>query len=184
MTDAGKQILLNDDRRSVHVAHGRMRRSIMVQTDPTDARAGNGRRLGEETKFNSSASDGVGGGYCAASVGWLPCCWRMAFTACWAWANCPLPVRLSSFGCIGTRATIGTRRTATPAVGDERLRLVFFPLYPLLMLRFLPLTGGNLFARERRFRWSARRQRRYCSLAILAQMYRRAGRTAGGCLFR
>lgn len=31
------------------------------------------------------------------------------------------------------------------AVGDERLRLVFFPLYPLLMRLLAPLTGGSVF---------------------------------------
>ena len=31
-------------------------------------------------------------------------------------------------------------------VGDERLRLVFFPLYPLLMRLLAPLTGGSAFA--------------------------------------
>lgn len=31
------------------------------------------------------------------------------------------------------------------AVGDERLRLVFFPLYPLLMRILSPVTGGNVF---------------------------------------
>jgi len=30
------------------------------------------------------------------------------------------------------------------AVGDARLRLVFFPLYPLLIRIFAPLTGGNM----------------------------------------
>lgn len=69
------------------------------------------------------------------------------FTACWAWANCPLPVRLSSSGCIGTRSHyIGIAQDGYTAVGDERLRLVFFPLYPLLMRLVSPLTGGNLFA--------------------------------------
>lgn len=31
------------------------------------------------------------------------------------------------------------------ATGDERLRLVFFPLYPLLMRLLAPLTGGDLY---------------------------------------
>ena len=31
------------------------------------------------------------------------------------------------------------------SVGDERLRLVFFPLYPLLMRLFAPLAGGDVF---------------------------------------
>ena len=31
------------------------------------------------------------------------------------------------------------------ATGDERLRLVFFPLYPLLMRLTAPLTGGNVY---------------------------------------
>jgi len=31
------------------------------------------------------------------------------------------------------------------SVGDERLRLVFFPLYPLLIRLVSPLTGGNFF---------------------------------------
>ena len=43
-----------------------------------------------------------------------------------------------------TRHYIGIAAEGYTAVGDERLRLVFFPLYPLLMRLFSPLTGGNL----------------------------------------
>lgn len=45
-----------------------------------------------------------------------------------------------------TRHYIGIAQDGYTAVGDERLRLVFFPLYPLLMRLVSPLTGGNLFA--------------------------------------
>lgn len=45
-----------------------------------------------------------------------------------------------------TRHYIGIAQEGYTAVGDERLRLVFFPLYPLLMRLLSPLTGGNLFA--------------------------------------
>lgn len=43
------------------------------------------------------------------------------------------------------RHYLGIAESGYTAVGDERLRLVFFPLYPLLMRLFSPLTGGNLF---------------------------------------
>ncbi|MBQ2947363.1 MAG: hypothetical protein IJD94_00140 [Clostridia bacterium] len=41
---------------------------------------------------------------------------------------------------------IGIARDGYTAVGDERLRLVFFPLYPWLMRLLAPATGGSLFA--------------------------------------
>lgn len=44
-----------------------------------------------------------------------------------------------------TRHYIGIAQEGYTAVGDERLRLVFFPLYPLLMRLFSPLTGGDVF---------------------------------------
>lgn len=40
---------------------------------------------------------------------------------------------------------IGIAAEGYTSVGDERLRLVFFPLYPLLMRLVSPLTGGDLF---------------------------------------
>ncbi|MGN0775732.1 MAG: mannosyltransferase family protein [Candidatus Ventricola sp.] len=43
-----------------------------------------------------------------------------------------------------TRHYLGIAAEGYTAVGDERLRLVFFPLYPLLMRLLSPLTGGNL----------------------------------------
>lgn len=45
-----------------------------------------------------------------------------------------------------TRHYLGIAAEGYTAVGDERLRLVFFPLYPLLMRILSPMTGGNLFA--------------------------------------
>lgn len=45
-----------------------------------------------------------------------------------------------------TRHYTGIALEGYTAVGDERLRLVFFPLYPLLMRLLSPLTGGNVFA--------------------------------------
>ena len=44
-----------------------------------------------------------------------------------------------------TRHYIGIAEEWYTSVGDERLRLVFFPLYPLLMRWISPLTGGNVF---------------------------------------
>ena len=44
-----------------------------------------------------------------------------------------------------TRHYIGIARNGYTAVGDDRLRLVFFPLYPMLMRLFSPLTGGSVF---------------------------------------
>ena len=44
-----------------------------------------------------------------------------------------------------TRHYIGIAQDWYTNVGDERLRLVFFPLYPLLMRMIAPLLGGNLF---------------------------------------
>ncbi|MDO5378794.1 MAG: mannosyltransferase family protein, partial [Clostridia bacterium] len=40
---------------------------------------------------------------------------------------------------------IGIAAEGYTSVGNERLRLVFFPLYPLLMRLVSPLTGGDLF---------------------------------------
>ena len=45
-----------------------------------------------------------------------------------------------------TRHYIGIAEDWYTDVGDERLRLVFFPLYPLLMRLLAPLTGGDVFA--------------------------------------
>lgn len=44
-----------------------------------------------------------------------------------------------------TRHYIGIAQDGYVAVGDERLRLVFFPLYPALMRLTAPLAGGNVF---------------------------------------
>ena len=44
-----------------------------------------------------------------------------------------------------TRHYIGIAESGYTAVGDERLRLVFFPLYPLLMRTLSVLTGGDVF---------------------------------------
>ena len=44
-----------------------------------------------------------------------------------------------------TRHYMGIAESGYTAVGDERLRLVFFPLYPLLMRAASLLTGGNVF---------------------------------------
>ena len=44
------------------------------------------------------------------------------------------------------RHYLGIAAQGYTAVGDERLRLVFFPLYPMLIRLLAPLTGGNLFA--------------------------------------
>jgi len=44
-----------------------------------------------------------------------------------------------------TRHYIGIAQEWYTNVGDERLRLVFFPLYPLLMRLVSPLTGGDVF---------------------------------------
>ena len=44
-----------------------------------------------------------------------------------------------------TRHYIGIAQDGYTVVGDERLRLVFFPLYPLLMRVFSVFTGGNVF---------------------------------------
>ena len=41
---------------------------------------------------------------------------------------------------------IGIAQEGYTAVGDNRLRLVFFPLYPMLMRLLAPLTGGSAFA--------------------------------------
>lgn len=40
---------------------------------------------------------------------------------------------------------VNIARDGYVATGDERLRLVFFPLYPLLMRMVAPLTGGDVF---------------------------------------
>ena len=44
-----------------------------------------------------------------------------------------------------TRHYVGIAREGYTDVGDDRLRLVFFPLYPLLMRLFAPLAGGSVF---------------------------------------
>lgn len=44
-----------------------------------------------------------------------------------------------------TRHYVGIAQEGYTSVGDERLRLVFFPLYPLMMRLFSPLTGGDVF---------------------------------------
>ncbi len=43
------------------------------------------------------------------------------------------------------RHYLGIAREGYTAVGDERLRLVFFPLYPLLTRAAMPLTDGSAF---------------------------------------
>ena len=44
-----------------------------------------------------------------------------------------------------TRHYLGIAQDGYVATGDERLRLVFFPLYPLLMRLLSPITGGDVF---------------------------------------
>ena len=44
-----------------------------------------------------------------------------------------------------TRHYIGIAESGYTAAGDDRLRLVFFPLYPVLMRVFSALTGGDVF---------------------------------------
>ena len=44
-----------------------------------------------------------------------------------------------------TRHYLNIAQNGYTAVGDERLQLVFFPLYPLLMRAFSVLTGGDVF---------------------------------------
>lgn len=44
-----------------------------------------------------------------------------------------------------TQHYVGIAQDGYVAAGDERLRLVFFPLYPVLMRLFAPLAGGNVF---------------------------------------
>ena len=44
-----------------------------------------------------------------------------------------------------TRHYMNIAENGYTAVGDERLQLVFFPLYPLLMRAFSVLTGGDVF---------------------------------------
>ncbi len=44
-----------------------------------------------------------------------------------------------------TRHYVGIAQEGYTSVGDERLRLVFFPFYPLLMRLLAPLTGGSVF---------------------------------------
>ncbi|MBR2942457.1 MAG: hypothetical protein IKB82_03570, partial [Clostridia bacterium] len=45
-----------------------------------------------------------------------------------------------------TRHYVNIAQNGYTAVGDERLQLVFFPLYPLLMRAFSLLTGGDVFS--------------------------------------
>lgn len=45
-----------------------------------------------------------------------------------------------------TRHYVGIAREGYTAMGDERLRLVFFPLYPVLMRALSLASGGSLFA--------------------------------------
>jgi len=45
-----------------------------------------------------------------------------------------------------TRHYVGIAQEGYTAVGDERLRLVFFPLYPALMRAASLMTGGSVFA--------------------------------------
>ena len=45
-----------------------------------------------------------------------------------------------------TRHYVGIARDGYTAMGDERLRLVFFPLYPVLMRALSLAAGGSLFA--------------------------------------
>lgn len=44
-----------------------------------------------------------------------------------------------------TQHYVGIAREGYTSVGNERLRLVFFPLYPLMMRLLSPLTGGDVF---------------------------------------
>ncbi|MBR3794699.1 MAG: hypothetical protein IKK34_01545 [Clostridia bacterium] len=44
-----------------------------------------------------------------------------------------------------TQHYVGIAQDGYVAMGDERLRLVFFPLYPALMRLLAPLMGGNVF---------------------------------------
>ena len=72
-----------------------------------------------------------------------------------------------------TRHYIGIAQDGYTAVGDERLRLVFFPLYPLLMRLVSLLTGGNLFCAGVLVSLA-------CSAAAAAMVYELSYRHFGG----
>ena len=71
-----------------------------------------------------------------------------------------------------TRHYIGIAQEGYTSVGDERLRLVFFPLYPLLMRLLSPLTGGSVFL-------SGMLISRLCAMGCAALLYELAFRTYG-----
>ena len=71
-----------------------------------------------------------------------------------------------------TRHYIGIAQEGYTAVGDERLRLVFFPLYPLLMRVLSPLTDGSVFL-------SGMLISRVCAMGCAALLYELAYRTYG-----
>lgn len=71
-----------------------------------------------------------------------------------------------------TRHYIGIAQEGYTSVGDERLRLVFFPLYPLLMRLLSPLTGGSVFL-------AGMLISRLCAMGCAALLYELAYRTYG-----
>lgn len=71
-----------------------------------------------------------------------------------------------------TRHYIGIAQEGYTSVGDERLRLVFFPLYPLLMRLLSPLTGGSVFL-------AGMLISRLCAMGCAALLYELAFRTCG-----
>ena len=71
-----------------------------------------------------------------------------------------------------TRHYIGIAQEGYTSVGDERLRLVFFPLYPLLMRLLSPLTGGSVFL-------AGMLISRLCAMGCAALLYELAVRTYG-----
>ena len=71
-----------------------------------------------------------------------------------------------------TRHYIGIAQEGYTSVGDERLRLVFFPLYPLLMRLLSPLTGGSAFL-------AGMLISRLCAMGCAALLYELAYRTYG-----
>lgn len=71
-----------------------------------------------------------------------------------------------------TRHYIGIAQEGYTSVGDERLRLVFFPLYPLLMRLLSPLTGGSVFL-------AGMLISRLCAMGCAALLYALAHRTYG-----
>ena len=71
-----------------------------------------------------------------------------------------------------THHYIGIAQEGYTSVGDERLRLVFFPLYPLLMRLLSPLTGGSVFL-------AGMLISRLCAMGCAALLYELAYRTYG-----